>query len=157
MTYQLPTTKAPPCVELMKMSAQLSSRRACPRLGWDPREYDAQADALSDDVLDGFALQTRLRVNWGATRWEVVDAASSRLARGLRDGRGEGPIFFCYIATTPLHYNPCRCRLLFFPATPTAVRGSFLFLRVLCTDVRNSSHLVTFIAVMVCKARARFS
>ena len=57
----------------MELSAQLEARQAQLDLEWIPREFNQEADDLSNELLHGFDPQLRIPVDPGKMGWLYMD------------------------------------------------------------------------------------
>ena len=71
---KLMSTKFPLCAVLMELSAQMEDKGMRVNLQWTPREFNSEADALSNFDFRGFSKEHRIGFDLKETRWLVLDA-----------------------------------------------------------------------------------
>ncbi len=78
---RLQSTKFPLCGILMEIAAQSENLGVRLALDWVPREWNQEADQLSNGCSDGFSQHLRVDIDWASVSWEVLDWA---LAEGAK-------------------------------------------------------------------------
>jgi len=71
---RLASSKFPLCAVAMELAAQLERMGLTLDLGWAPREWNFEADALTNGDFSGFAAELRIKINLPEVRWEVLPA-----------------------------------------------------------------------------------
>jgi len=71
---RLASSKFPLCTVTMELAAQLEALGLTLDLGWAPREWNFEADALTNHNFDGFAVEHRIAVDLGRVQWKVLPA-----------------------------------------------------------------------------------
>ena len=71
---KLMSTKFLLCAVLMELSAQMEDKHMRVNLQWTPREFNSEADALSNFDFRGFCEEHRIGFDLKETRWLVLDA-----------------------------------------------------------------------------------
>jgi hypothetical protein len=69
---RLQSTRFPLCAVLMEIAAQSEHLGVRLALDWVPRDWNAQADRLSNDDCRGFDEALRVHIEWGAVSWKVL-------------------------------------------------------------------------------------
>jgi len=71
---RLASSKFPLCAVAMELAAQLERLGLTLDLGWAPREWNFEADALTNGDFSGFAADLRIAIDLPEVRWEVLPA-----------------------------------------------------------------------------------
>ena len=74
LTLKRATTRWPLMAVNMQLSSSLSRARLALRLKWRPREENVEADALTNEVFDGFEEAKRIVVSLRDLDLSIVDA-----------------------------------------------------------------------------------
>ncbi len=82
---RLTSTKYPLCCVAMELSATLESRGVQLELEWTPRDWNSEADALSNGDTTGFLPENRVDVDPRTLRWEVMDELMRHGANFTKD------------------------------------------------------------------------
>ncbi len=69
---RLQSTKFPLCAVLMEVAAQSEHLGIRLALDWVPRDWNAEADRLSNGVTDDFTESLRVEVDWPTVQWRVL-------------------------------------------------------------------------------------
>jgi len=77
---RLMSTKYPLCLLVMELAVALEERGLALTADWAPREWNAEADALTNERFDGFAETNRVAFDMRSHPWRVLDKL-------LEDGR----------------------------------------------------------------------
>jgi len=77
---RLMSTKYPLCLLVMELAVALEERGLALTAEWAPREWNAEADALTNERFDGFAETNRVAFDMRSHPWRVLDKL-------LSDGR----------------------------------------------------------------------
>jgi len=77
---RLMSTKYPLCLLVMELATVLEDRGLALTAEWAPREWNAEADALTNLRFEGFSEAYRVHFDMGSHPWRVLDKL-------LRDGR----------------------------------------------------------------------
>ena len=85
---RLMTTKYPLCLLVMELAANLEARGLLLEAGWAPREWNVEADALTNGNCDGFDPARRVHFDMPSHRWLVF---SDLLAVGRKFRRPAPP------------------------------------------------------------------
>ena len=72
---RLMSTKFPLCAMTMELAAQLERRGLAMDVGWAPREWNSEADALTNNKTEGFDPRCRLHIDLRTAKWLVLDTA----------------------------------------------------------------------------------
>ncbi len=72
---RLQSTKFPLCAVLMEVAAQSEHLGIRLALDWIPRNWNVEADRLSNGDLQGFAAAHRVNIDWPTVQWRVLDWA----------------------------------------------------------------------------------
>jgi len=92
---RLASSKFPLCAVTMELAAQLEKLGLVLDLGWAPREWNAEADALTNGEFDGFTASNRVAVDLTAVKWEVLPAmleAGSRFYAEVKARKEADPL-----------------------------------------------------------------
>jgi len=71
---RLMTTKYPLCLLVMELAATLESKQLLLDAAWAPREWNAEADALTNEDFRGFRSVNRVPFDFAHHRWLVFDS-----------------------------------------------------------------------------------
>jgi len=71
---RLASSKFPLCAVAMELAAQLERLGLTLDLGWAPREWNAEADALTNGRFAGFAAERRVAVDLRTVQWAILPA-----------------------------------------------------------------------------------
>ena len=94
---RLMTTKYPLCLLVVELAATLEAKQLLLDAAWAPREWNAEADALTNEDFSGFKEENRVPFDFAHHRWHVFDDlreegrsfyAESLLARASRPHPG---------------------------------------------------------------------
>ncbi len=88
---RLQSTKFPLCGVLMEIAAQSENLGVRLALDWIPREWNQEADQLSNGRTEGFAADLRVRIDWAGVNWEVLDWVLAEGAKTERAARQNVP------------------------------------------------------------------
>jgi len=77
---RLMTTKYPLCILVMELAVALEERGLALTAEWAPREWNAEADALTNSLFEGFDEAKRVPFDMREQPWKVLDGL-------LRDGQ----------------------------------------------------------------------
>ena len=77
---RLMSTKYPLCLLVMELAVALEDRGLALTAEWAPREWNAEADALTNSRFEGLAEANRVRFDMLSHPWRVLNSL-------LRDGR----------------------------------------------------------------------
>ncbi len=80
---RLRSSKFPLCAVLMEVAAQSESLGVRLALDWIPRDWNQEADALSNGVLAGFDPKKRVEIEWARVPWLVLHWAMEEGRRSL--------------------------------------------------------------------------
>jgi len=69
---RLASGKFPLCAVTMELAAQLEAQGLVLDLGWAPREWNSEADALTNGDFSGFAANHRVPIDLNTVQWEVL-------------------------------------------------------------------------------------
>ncbi len=69
---RLQSTRFPLCAVLMEIAAQSEQMNVRLALDWVPRDWNAQADQLSNGDYRGFSDSQRVHINWSQVDWKVL-------------------------------------------------------------------------------------
>jgi len=69
---RLASSKFPLCAVAMELAAQLERLGLTLDLGWAPREWNFEADALTNGDFSGFAADLRIAIDLPTVQWEVL-------------------------------------------------------------------------------------
>ncbi len=81
---RLQSSKFPLCAILMELAAQSEALGVRLALDWVPRDWNQEADSLSNGVTDGFDPTRRIHIDWARVPWLVLDWAMSAGSNGLK-------------------------------------------------------------------------
>ena len=93
--HRLASIKFPLCAVTMELAAQLEKLGLVLDLGWAPREWNAEADALTNGEFGGFAAGNRVAIDLAAVKWEVLPAmleAGSRFYAEVKARKEVDPV-----------------------------------------------------------------
>jgi len=71
---RLATSKFPLCAVAMELAVQLERQGLTLDLGWAPREWNSEADALTNSNFTGFAAERRVVIELPKVKWLVLPA-----------------------------------------------------------------------------------
>jgi len=78
---RLMTTKYPLCLWVMELAATLEAKQLLLDAAWAPREWNSEADALTNQDFAGFRAENRVPFDFASQRWHVfgdlLDAGSA--------------------------------------------------------------------------------
>jgi len=96
---RLMTTKYPLCLWVMELAATLEAKQLLLDAAWAPREWNSEADALTNEDFRGFTPALRVPFDFAGHAWHVVDElreegrAFYAASKSLRAGRPPpGPV-----------------------------------------------------------------
>ena len=91
---RLMTTNYPLCLLVMELAATLESKQLLLEAAWAPREWNAEADALTNEDFQGFRPENRVPFDFASHRWLVFDTlreAGRMFYQEVRDVRAKRP------------------------------------------------------------------
>ena len=87
------TSKFPLLVVLGELAEELKSKDLLLDLHWIPRDQNIEADALSNEVFNGFDLAKRVEVDLYKVTWKILPelmAAAEEVYLQIKDARAAG-------------------------------------------------------------------